>query len=211
MRKNEFFKKRLQLAPVLANNTGLTKNHERHSNVSNIAFFVPKIYQACNLLKGYMLDLGIKNEVRIPKYGRVKAQNTRPVYSGNMCNRLVAISDTRSPVTKTGEQILLKPRGGQTMPLNTSKALTVGQFSFSIQLPDDSYIERLIANYSCERWQLWIETTKGQKRPILNTDNQNIKQFKTLDSLAFWLGSQGFSLMTVYLPDGDGSNMGGRA
>jgi len=106
---------------TVSNNKSLTKNHERQRKVSNTAFFVSKIQQACNLLNGCTLDLGIKNEVHILKSGRVKAQNTRPVYSGNMCNRLVAISDTRPPEIKTGGQILLKPRGGHPMPLNTSK------------------------------------------------------------------------------------------
>ncbi|MBD3767948.1 MAG: hypothetical protein IE928_08380 [Gammaproteobacteria bacterium] len=84
---------------------------------------------------------------------------------------------------------------------NTSQAPTIGQFSFTIQLPADSYINSLIASYSCNTWQLWIETTKGQTRPILNAQDQSIKDFETLDSLAFWLGSQGFSKMTVYLPE----------
>jgi len=125
MINNSIIKKHLPLTPVLANNTGLTKNQQRHSNVLNIAFFVPKIHQAWYLLKGIKFDLGARNEVRISKYGRVNEQNTIPVYSGNMFGRLLAISDTRSPVAKTGEQILLKPTGGQTMPLNTSKRATI--------------------------------------------------------------------------------------
>jgi hypothetical protein len=100
-----------------------------------------------------------------------------------------------------GGQTLTKPTGGQAMPNTSQNAATVGQLSFSIQLPSGSFIHRLIANYSLSTWQLWIETTKGQTRPILDTDNQSIKRFETLDSLAFWLGSQGFAQMVVYLPN----------
>lgn len=109
--------------PVLINNTRLTKNQQRQSSVLNSAFFMSKIQQACHFLKGCTLDLGVKNEVRILRYGRVNEQNTRPVYLGNMFGRLLAISDTRSPVK--GGQILLKPTGGQTMPLTTSKRAVI--------------------------------------------------------------------------------------
>lgn len=110
----------LRTPGLVSNNKSLTKNHQRQRKVLNIAFFVPKIHQACNLLKGYTLDLCIKNEVHILRYGRVKEQNTIPFY-GNMFSRLVTISNTRPPVSKTGGLTKLKSPGGQPMPLNTSK------------------------------------------------------------------------------------------
>jgi len=170
--KNRTHSLELHLAPPFGNNITLTKNRKRQSNVSNIAFFVPKIKQACNLLKGCTLDLGIKNEVRILKYGRVKAQNTRPVYSGNMCNRLAAISDTRLPVTKAGGQILLKPQGGQIMPLNTSKRATI----------------RTIHT---------VQTSNGIIATIHTRYNQKAvigRLFSSIDQLQGFIHSQGLSL-----------------
>jgi len=157
---------------LFGNNKALTKNHERQSNVSNIAFFVSKIQQACYLLKGNSLGLRHKNEVRILRYGRVKAQNTRPVYSGNMCNRLVAISDTRLPVTKAGGLIKLKPRGGQTMPLNTSKRATI----------------RTISAIHTQSGIIATIHTCHQKKAVIG------RVFDSLDQLQGFICSQGLSL-----------------
>lgn len=106
----------LQKEFLIGNNKTLTKNHERHSNVLNSAFFVPKIYTLS-------VSICMKNRIRISKYGRVNGQNKIP-YVGNMFSRLVAISNTRPPVTKAGGKASLKPRGGHAMP-DTSKRAAI--------------------------------------------------------------------------------------
>lgn len=109
----------LQLTPPLVNNIDLTKNNNTQCHALNMAFFVSKIQRACYLLKGNSLGLRHENKVRISKYGRVKAQNTRLIYLGNMCSRVIAISNTRSPVK--GGPTTKNNNGGHPMPLNTSK------------------------------------------------------------------------------------------
>jgi len=113
----------LRLTGLLSNNKRLTKNTYTQCHALNMAFFVPRIQQACNLLKGCTLDLAMKNEVRISKYGRVKAR-IKDLAIGNKCNRICAVSNTRPPETKTGG-FTKNTYGGQPMPLNTSKRATI--------------------------------------------------------------------------------------
>lgn len=162
---------RLLSPGLLSNNRGLTKNHQRQRKVLNIAFFVPKIHLAWYLLKGIKLDLGIKNEVRIPNSGRVKERNTTPIYLGNMFSRLVTISNTRPPVTKTGGLTKLKSPGGQSMP-NTSK----GAIIRTIQA---------------------IHTPNGIKASIHTRYNQKAtigRLFSSIEQLQAFIQSQGLSL-----------------
>lgn len=173
----------------------LTKNHKRQRKVLNTAFFMPKI-------RAILCAMGVNSRIHISQYGRVNAQNKRPSLLGNMCSRLVAISDTRPPVN-SGGQTLLKPQGGQPMPLN-SQAPMIGQFSFSIELPANSYIKRFIAHGFNGSWFLTIQTEANQTATIRNTDTNTPKQFDSLDSIATWLASQGVDEMTVFL-----SNVGG--
>lgn len=128
------FKKGLPGTPVMANNinllgskpSGLTENRKTQCHALNMAFFVPKIYQAWYSLKGIkvgLCNLGTKNNALIfgamPNKDGLKHGIKDPL-RGNKCNRLAAISNTRPPAIKAGWQILLKPQGGQPMP-NTSK------------------------------------------------------------------------------------------
>ena len=116
-------KKYLLVAPFAVNNKALTKNSNTQCQALNMAFFVSKIQQACNLLKGYTLDLGIKNEVRILSMDGLKSGIKDPL-EGNMFSRVRAVSDTRPPETKTGG-FTKNSNGGQAMPLNTSKRATI--------------------------------------------------------------------------------------
>lgn len=79
-----------------------TNNYNMLSHALKLAFFVPKNRQGWLSSKGINPVLGIKNQVLIAIYGRVKAWNTIPNLLGNICSRVVAISDTRPPVTKAG-------------------------------------------------------------------------------------------------------------
>ena len=94
------------------------------------------------------------------------------------------------------------------MPIN-SQAPTIGQFSFSIELPANSYIHRFTALFISGNWQLTIKTTSGQIATLLNPTTQKAMTFQTLDGLAHWLASQGVDEMSVFLPVGNGSTMGG--
>jgi len=109
----------LRLTGLLSNNKALTKNYYTQCQALNMAFFVSKIQQACNLLKGYTLDLDIKNEVRILRMDGLKSGIKDPL-EGNKFSRVVAVSDTRPPEAKAGG-LTENYYGGQPMPLNTSK------------------------------------------------------------------------------------------
>ncbi len=112
-------KKHLTKARQMFNNVALTKKHNRQCKVLNSAFFVPKNHQGGVLTLPFGNDLSMKNQVHILKYGRVKAWNIRPNLLGNICSRVIAISDTRPPGSKLGG-LTKNNNGGQTMPLNTS-------------------------------------------------------------------------------------------
>ncbi len=112
-------KKHLTKVGQVINNAVLTKNHKRQCKVLNSAFFVPKNHQGGVLTLPFGNDLSMKNQVHILKYGRVKAWNIRPNLLGNICSRVIAISDTRPPGSKLGG-LTKNNNGGQTMPLNTS-------------------------------------------------------------------------------------------
>lgn len=92
---------------------------------------------------------------------------------------------------------------------NTSQAPTIGQFSFSINLPENSFIKRFIAVSFAGTWNLSIETESGQMATIQNPATKTARYFETLDSLALWLASQGVPQMQVMLPNA--VTMGGRA
>ncbi|QKI89920.1 hypothetical protein [Thiomicrorhabdus xiamenensis] len=178
---------------IAANIASLTKNRKRQSKVLNSAFFVPKLWGICT-------RIGMKNRNRISKYGRVNARIKDPL-QGKKCSRLAAISDTRPPETKTGGQALLKPQGGQTMAMSPITRATVGQFSFSINLPENSFIKRFIAVSFAGAWVLSIETERGQMATVKNHSTNAPRYFETLDSLALWLASQGVPQMQVMLPN----------
>ncbi|BBP45869.1 hypothetical protein THMIRHAS_12420 [Thiosulfatimonas sediminis] len=94
---------------------------------------------------------------------------------------------------------------------NTSQTrgkFTPADFSFSIELPQHSFIKRFIAVYSpaCG-WSLMLETEAGQIATICNPSNGFTRYFEDLDSLALWLSTQGVPEMTVFLP---ALSMGGR-
>jgi hypothetical protein len=76
----------------------------------------------------------------------------------------------------------------------------IGQFSFSINLPEDSFISRFIAVASVNTWAVLIETCRGQQSPIQEPHTGKVKQFDSLDELAFWLASKGVPEMSVLLP-----------
>ncbi len=161
---------RLLSPGLLSNNRGLTKNSNTQCHALNMAFFVPKIHQAWYLLKGIKLDLGIKNEVRIPNSGRVKERNTIPIYLGNMFNRVRAVSNTRPPVTQTGGSTK-NSNGGLPMP-NTSK----GAIICTIQA---------------------VHTTNGIKASIHTRYNQKAtigRLFSSIEQLQAFIQSQGLSL-----------------
>jgi len=109
----------LRLPGLVGNNKTLTKNFNTQCQALNMAFFVSKIHQTCSLLKGYTLDLDIKNEVHILSMDGLKSGIQDP-FKGNKFSRVEAVSDTRPPETKTGG-FTKNFNGGQTMPLNTSK------------------------------------------------------------------------------------------
>jgi hypothetical protein len=168
------------------NIASLTKNNYTQCHASNLAFFVPKI-----------VPNGMEDRNRISKYGRVK-ERIKDLFEGNKFNRVVAISNTRPPETKTGG-LAKNNYGGQTMPIN-SQAPMIGQFSFSINLPEDSFISRFIAVASVNTWAVLIETCRGQQSPIQEPHTGKVKQFDSLDELAFWLASKGVPEMSVLLP-----------
>ncbi|QKI89217.1 hypothetical protein [Thiomicrorhabdus xiamenensis] len=86
------------------------------------------------------------------------------------------------------------------MPNTSQNAATVGQFSFSINLPENSFIKRFIAVSLAGVWNLSIETESGQLATIQNPVTKSARYFETLDSLALWLASQGVPEMSVLLP-----------
>ena len=186
----------LQAPAKAANIASLTKKHHTQCQALNMAFFMPKI-------RAFLCAMGMKDRNRISKYGRVKAQNKRP-FNGNMCSRVMRLSDTRPPETKTGG-LTKKHHGGQTMP-NTSQAPTIGQFSISLQLPEQSFIKGFTAHYLGSCWTLTLETERGQIATIQDLHTQQAKRFHSLDRVAQWLAAQEVPAVTVLL---DGIN-GGR-
>jgi len=108
---------------TVSNNKGLTKKHHTQCHALNMAFFVPKIQQACNLLKGYKFELGSKRTFIFLNMFESKAQNKTPLL-GNMCSRVMRLSEARTPDDKSGE-LTKKHHGGQIMPLNTSKSTII--------------------------------------------------------------------------------------
>lgn len=116
----------LHQASKVSNNKRLTKNTYTQCQASNMAFFVSKIQQACNLLKSCKFDLGVKNEVHILSMDGLKNGIKDPL-KGNMFNRVSAVSNTRPPEAKTGGLTKIT-YGGQTMP-NTSKRATIRTIS----------------------------------------------------------------------------------
>ncbi|UQB42755.1 hypothetical protein JX580_02330 [Thiomicrospira microaerophila] len=176
----------------LSGNIGiLTKNYNTPSHASKLAFFVPKINQAWLGLQRF----GAKYRNHISKYERVKGRIQEPV-TVKKTKRVVAFSNTRSPEFKTGGLLTRNYNGGQTMPLITSNRLTA--FTFSVNLPDDSFIETVSAMYSAGDWLAYITTTRDQHAPICNTQGKPLR-FATLDSLAHYLADAGLCEFDVSL------------
>lgn len=174
----------------------LTKNNYTPCHASKLAFFVPKI---CRKLPGLVIShcaMGAKNRFRISQYGRVKGR-IKDLFGGNKSNRVVAISNTRPPDSKTGG-LTKNNYGGHVMP-NTSHTPTIGQFSLSLDLPHSSYIKRFVALYVSDSWHLVIETESGQRATITDNQTRKAKTFQTLDSAAIFLVDQGVIEMTVFL------------
>ena len=189
-------------APLKVSNiVSLTKYSNTQCQASNMAFFMPKIDQAWLNLTAFMPDLGMKNRIRISQYGRVNAR-IKDLLGGKKCNRVRAISDTRPPESKTGGRLTRNSNGGQAMPLNISHAQTIEHFSFTINLPANSFIKRFVAMYMADYWVLAIETESKQTALIQDINKRTSREFKTLDELALWLAGQGVGEMSVFLPMG---------
>ncbi|BBP45012.1 hypothetical protein THMIRHAS_03850 [Thiosulfatimonas sediminis] len=178
--------------PKAASITSLTKNSNTQCHASNLAFFVPKI-------RAILSAMGMENRNRISKYGRVKGR-IKDLFEGNKSSRVTAISDTRPPATKTGGNTKTVTEAYH-MANSSFTRETVGQFSFSINLPENSFIKRFIAVSLAGAWSLSIETESGQIATIQNHATKSPRYFETLDSLAIWLASQGVPQMQVMLPN----------
>lgn len=173
-----------------------TKTPAARCAAVNSAFFVPKFHQAWRLFG----NKGIKNRTRNSQNAvGLIGLNTRPFHGNKPC-RLVSVVETRPPANIADGQTLTKTPGGQAMP-NISKMgkHTPADFSFTINLPANSFIKRFVAINSSKEWLLTIETESGQNAFIQNSDHTR-KHFNTLDSLAYWLASQGVVEMSVFLP-----------
>jgi hypothetical protein len=183
--------KGLHFAPRLSNNERTTKLLAVSCTTVNRAFFVSKIKQAC-LLNGRLLNT---KPSPISNMGGLIGRNTRPD-KGNKSSRLRAVVDTRSPVnTKAGEPTQTKLLGAHTMPIITSR---ITAYSFTVNLPDDSFIQSVTAMHSAGEWIAYIATTREQHAPIC--DNQGKPQrFDSLDSLAHYLADAGLCEFDVSL------------
>lgn len=162
----------------------LTKNNYTPCHASKLAFFVPKI---CQKLPGLVIShcaMGAKNRFCISQYGRVKGR-IKDLFGGNKSNRVVAISNTRPPDSKTGG-LTKNNYGGQPMPLNTSYSPEQGQHPLSISLPADSFINEFLATYNGHDWELFIVTTKGQTSIVKGFDGLPLR-FHQLGNLASFL------------------------
>lgn len=191
----------LQAPLKVSNIASLTKNICTQCQASKLAFFVSKNYQARLNLTAFLPVLSTKTKSLFLQYGRVKAR-IKYLAIGNKCKRVYAFSDTRPPELKTGGQTTKNIYGGQTMPLNTSHAQTLEQFSFTINLPENSFIKRFVAMHMANYWVLAIETESNQKALIQDISRRAAKQFQTLDALAHWLAGQGVPEMSFFLPTG---------
>ncbi|WP_319381606.1 hypothetical protein [Thiomicrorhabdus sp.] len=78
-----------------------------------------------------------------------------------------------------------------------SQVPTVGQFSFSINLPENSFIKRFIAVSFVGVWNLSVETERGQTARVLDQATQRAKKFQSLDDLAYWLANKGVPEMSA--------------
>ncbi|WP_232504087.1 hypothetical protein [Thiomicrospira microaerophila] len=184
--------KGLHNAPRLSNNECTTKLSEALSTALNSAFFMPKINQAWLYLDRLQ---GMKNRIRIFITGGLIGFNTRP-FVGNISSRLKAVVETRPPVnTKAGGQTLTKLSGGHTMPIITSR---LAAYSFTVNLPDDSFIQSVTAMYSAGEWIAYITTTREQHAPISNNQGKP-QRFDSLDSLAHYLADAGLCEFDVSL------------
>ena len=77
---------------------------------------------------------------------------------------------------------------------------TVGQFSFSISLPENSFIKQFTALLVAGNWKMTITTERGQIATVLDPSTKRAQKFDSLDSLAFWLAGKGVPEMSVLLP-----------
>ena len=182
-------KKFLQAFEFLGKLVTLTKNNYTRCQAFNLAFFVPKIHQACLLA----CDLGTKNHNHISKYGRVKGRIQEPE-TVKKTKRVVAFSNTRSPLCLgdlTGNNY-----GGHTMPIQPSSRLAA--FTFIVDLPTESFIKTISAMYSAGDWLAYITTTRDQHAPICNAQGKPLR-FATLDSLARYLADAGVISLDVSL------------
>ena len=152
------------------------------------------------------LSEGMKNRIRISQnaVGLIRL-NKRP--SGNKSSRLVSVVETRPPVFNADGQTLTKTPEVSTMLNNTSQAPTIGQFSISIQLPEQSFIKCFTAHCIGACWVLTLETERGQIATIQDHNTQQPKRFHSLDRVAQWLAAQGVPAVTVLL---DGINGGAK-
>jgi hypothetical protein len=183
--------KGLHYAPKLGNNESTTKTPAVSCTTVNRAFFVSKIKQAC-LLNGRLLNT---KPSPISNMGGLIGRNTRPD-KGNKSSRLVSVVDARSPVnTKAGGQILTKTPEVHIMPTLSNR---LAAFSFTVNLPDDSFIQSVTAMYSAGEWIAYITTTREQHAPICEP-NGKAKRFQTLDSLAHYLADAGLCEFDVSL------------
>ncbi|MFA6700823.1 MAG: hypothetical protein WCS28_11725, partial [Thiomicrospira sp.] len=121
--------------------------------------------------------------------------NTRPI-AGNKSSRLVSVVETRRPVnTKAGRPTLTKTPEVHSMPTLSNR---LAAFSFTVNLPADSFIQSINATFSAGDWIAYIRTTRDQFAPICNT-NGKTHRFPTLDSLAQYLADAGVCEFDVSL------------
>jgi hypothetical protein len=97
--------------------------------------------------------------------------------------------------TKTGRPTITKLLGGQIMPILTNR---LAAFSFTVNLPDDSFIQSVTAMHSAGEWLAHIRTTRGQTAPICHTHGKP-QRFNSLDTLARYLVDAGLCEFDVSL------------
>jgi len=184
----------LQKGGGLRHNSPTTKPLEASCAALTCAFFVSAIQQACYLAARVE---GMADAKKRPysNEGGLIGLNTRPI-AGNKSSRLVAVVETRRPVnTKAGRPTLTKPLGGHSMPTPSNR---LAAFSFTVNLPADSFIQSINATFSAGDWIAYIRTTRDQFAPICNT-NGKTQRFPTLDSLAQYLADAGVCDLDVSL------------
>ncbi|MDY0137502.1 MAG: hypothetical protein RBS36_10060 [Thiomicrospira sp.] len=82
------------------------------------------------------------------------------------------------------------------MPIQPSNRLAA--FSFTVNLPADSFIQSINAMFSAGDWIAYIRTTRDQFAPICHTHGKP-QRFNSLDTLARYLVDAGLCEFDVSL------------